>query len=54
MNGVADNLIYMAKDPDTEAFWTYPYGYVYAKSPAFATTDTIEGGWRYYLTRRLS
>ena len=43
INGVADNLIYMAKDPDTEAFWTYPYGYVYAKSPAFATTDTIEG-----------
>lgn len=43
MNGTADNLIYFATDPDTEAFWTYPYGYSYAKSPAFSTTETING-----------
>ena len=43
MNGTADNLIYFAVDPDTEALWTYPYGYSYAKSPAFSTTATING-----------
>lgn len=43
MNGTADNLIYFATDPDTEALWTYPYGYTYAKSPSFSTTDTISG-----------
>lgn len=43
MNGTADNLIYFATDPDTEALWTYPYGYSYAKSPAFSTTATIQG-----------
>ena len=43
MNGTADNLVYFAVDPDTEAIWTYPYGYTYAKSPAFSTTATING-----------
>ena len=43
MNGTADNLMYFAVDPDTEALWTYPYGYSYAKSPAFSTTATING-----------
>lgn len=43
MNGTADNLIYFATDPDTEALWTYPYGYSFAKSPAFSTTATING-----------
>lgn len=43
MNGTSDNLIYFASDPDTEALWTYPYGYTYAKSPAFSTTATIQG-----------
>ena len=43
MNGPSDNLIYFASEPDTEAVWTYPYGYTYAKSPAFSTTATIEG-----------
>lgn len=43
MNGTADNLIYFATDPDTEALWTYPYGYSFAKSPAFSTTATIHG-----------
>ena len=43
MNGPSDNLIYFASEPDTEAVWTYPYGYTYAKSPAFSTTATIQG-----------
>ena len=43
MNGTSDNLIYFATDPDTEALWTYPYGFAYAKSPAFSTTATIQG-----------
>lgn len=43
MNGPSDNLIYFASEPDTEAVWTYPYGYSYAKSPAFSTTETIDG-----------
>lgn len=43
MNGTSDNLIYFTTDPDTEALWTYPYGYTYAKSPAFSTTATIQG-----------
>ena len=43
MSGTADNLVYFATDPDTEAVWTYPYGFRYAKSPAFSTTATIEG-----------
>ena len=43
MNGTADNLVYFATDPDTEALWTYPYGYSFAKSPAFSTTATIQG-----------
>ena len=42
-NGTSDNLIYFASEPDTEAVWTYPYGYTYAKSPAFSTTATIQG-----------
>ena len=43
MNGTADNLIYFATDPDTEALWTYPYGFSYAKTAAFTTTATIQG-----------
>lgn len=43
MPGTADNLIYGVVDPNTEAVWTYPYGYSYAKSPAFSTTATISG-----------
>ena len=43
MNGTADNLVYGVVNPDTEAVWTYPYGYTYAKSPSFTTTATISG-----------
>ena len=42
-NGTADNLVYGAVDPYTEAVWTYPYGYTYAKAPAYSTTATIQG-----------
>jgi hypothetical protein len=41
--GTADNMIYFNKDVDTQAVWTYPYGYEYAKSPAFSTTEVIQG-----------
>lgn len=43
MPGPADNMLYFVSNPDTEVIWTYPYGYEYAKSPAFSTTDTING-----------
>lgn len=43
MNGTSDNLMYFASEPDTEAVWTYPYGYSYAKSPAYSTTERIDG-----------
>lgn len=43
MNGTSDNLMYFASEPDTEAVWTYPYGYTYAKSPAYSTTARIDG-----------
>ena len=54
MNGPSDNLIYFASEPDTEAVWTYPYGYSYAKSPAFSTTATIDGNVGDTLTIQLS
>lgn len=43
MNGTSDNIVYFAADPDTEALWTYPYGYTFAKSASFTTTATISG-----------
>lgn len=43
MDGVADNIMYFVTDPDTEAVWTYPYGYTFAKQPAYTTTATISG-----------
>ena len=54
MNGTSDNLIYFAADPDTEALWTYPYGYTFAKNPAFSTTATISGNPGDTLTIQLS
>ena len=43
LNGTSDNLMYFASDPDTKAVWTYPYGFSYAKSPAYSTTERIDG-----------
>ena len=54
MNGTSDNLVYFASDPDTEAVWTYPYGYSFAKSPSFSTTATIQGDVGTTLTIQLS
>lgn len=33
MPGPADNIIYFNPDVNTEAVWTYPYGFTYAKTP---------------------
>ena len=54
MNGTSDNLVYFVSNPDTEAIWTYPYGYSYAKSPAYSTTATIQGDVGDTLTIQLS
>lgn len=54
MPGNGDNLIYFDADVDTQAVWTYPSTYMYAKSPAFSTTATIEGDYGDTLTIQLS
>ena len=41
MDGMSDNIIYMDADTDTQAVWTYPYGYAYAKSVIYSTTVAI-------------
>lgn len=45
MPGNGNNLIYFDADVDTQAVWTYPSTYMYAKSPAFSTSTTIEGDY---------
>jgi hypothetical protein len=54
MPGNGDNLIYFDSDVDTQAVWTYPSTYMYAKSPAFNTSATIEGDYGDTLTIQLS
>jgi hypothetical protein len=41
MDGMSDNIIYLDSDTDTQAVWTYPYGYAYAKSVIYSTTVAI-------------
>ena len=41
MDGMSDNIIYMDADTDTQAVWTYPYGYAYAKSVIYSTTVAL-------------
>lgn len=41
--GFNDNLLYFDAETTTQMVWTFPYGYEYAKSAAFSTTETIEG-----------
>ena len=41
MDGTQDNLIYFNPDIDTQAVWTYPYGFQYAPEADYATTDDI-------------
>lgn len=43
LNGTADNLVYFDADVDTQAIWTYNYGYPKVKSPAFTTPTSIDG-----------
>lgn len=43
MNGTSDNMIYFDAEVDTKAFWTYPYGYTFAKTARLATTATVSG-----------
>lgn len=41
MDGMSDNIIYLDSDTNTQAVWTYPYGYAYAKAVIFSTTTAI-------------
>lgn len=41
MDGTQDNLIYFNPDIDTQAVWTYPYGFQYAPEADYSTTDDI-------------
>lgn len=52
--GFNDNLLYFDADTTTQMVWTWPYGYEYAKSPAFSTTATISGNVGDTLTIQLS
>ena len=38
MDGMSDNIIYLDAETDTQAVWTYPYGYAYAPAVIFSTT----------------
>lgn len=39
--GTQDNMIYFDADTNTQAVWTYPYGFQYAPAPNFYTTATL-------------
>lgn len=41
MDGMSDNIIYFDADTNTQAVWTYPYGYAYAKSAIYSTTVAL-------------
>lgn len=41
MAGMSDNIIYLDADTNTQAVWTYPYGYAYAKSAIYSTTTAL-------------
>ena len=41
MDGTQDNLIYFNPEVDTQAVWTYPYGFNYAPEADYVTTDSI-------------
>lgn len=41
MDGISDNIIYLDAETDTQAVWTYPYGYAYAKAVIYSTTATL-------------
>lgn len=41
MDGMSDNIIYLDAETDTQAVWTYPYGYAYAKAVIYSTTTNL-------------
>lgn len=41
MDGMSDNIIYLDADTDTQAVWTYPYNYAYAKPVIYSTTTSL-------------
>lgn len=41
LSGTQDNLIYFDADTNTQAVWTYPYGFTFAPEAEFITTATI-------------
>ena len=42
MDGVSDNIIYFDAETNTQAVWTYPYGYSYAKTAIYSTTAKLD------------
>lgn len=41
MDGLSDNIMYFDADTNTQAIWTYPYGFTWFKSAIFTTTTTL-------------
>jgi len=41
MQGTEDNIMYFDAETDTQAIWTYPFSYEYAKEAVFLTSATI-------------
>ena len=42
LSGTQDNLIYFDADTTTQAIWTYPYGFQYAKEADYETATSIK------------
>lgn len=42
MDGSNDNIMYFDAEPNTQAVWTYPYGFTWFKPAEFATTATLD------------
>ena len=41
MDGMSDNIIYFDADTNTQAVWTWPYGYYYQEPTIYITSATI-------------
>lgn len=41
LEGTQDNILYFDAETNTQAIWTYPYGFQYAKKPVYQTSSTI-------------
>lgn len=42
LTGTQDNIIYFDADTNTQAVWTYPYGFQYAEKADYTTTATLQ------------